>query len=145
MATQAMYYGSLYWDETGTAATDNIIDTPIKAAGATIGKSCFGFSHSDNRLTYTGNTGRAFLVNMSASLSCSGATESTTYIALNGAVIPGSHVHRSIGTGGDNGALSMVAIVKLKKDDYIELWCETNASADDITIESGTIAITVAG
>jgi hypothetical protein len=145
MATQAMYYGSLYFPDSLTAQTDNIANTPIKAAGGTVGENCFGFSHSDNRLTYTGNTGRAFLVNVCASITASGATESTTYIALNGAIIEGSHIHRKIGTSGDHGALAMVSIVKLKKDDYIELWCESDNSADDLTIEAGTITITVAG
>ena len=143
MATQPMYYGSLYF--TTTAVTNNLANTPIKAAGETLGVNCYGFSHSTNRLTYTGNTGRTFAIDCAFSVSCSGATQSIMHLYKNGEAIPGAHIERKIGTGGDIGAGSVIGLVRLKKDDYVELWCETDADADDMTVERGMLRATVAG
>jgi len=136
-----MYHGSLYW--VTNVDTTTVADTPIKALGGTNGANCFGFSHSDNRLTYTGNVGRVFLVNATFSVSASGATNSTMHIAKNGEIAV-SGIKRKIGTGGDIGAGSVAVLGKLKKGDYIELWVETD-DGDDLTIEAGIITVTVAG
>ena len=143
MATQPMYYGALYF--TTTAVTNNLADTPIKAAGETLGTNCYGFSHSTNRLTYTGDVGRMFAIDCAFSVSCSGATQSIMHLYKNGEAIAGAHIERKIGTGGDIGAGSVIGLVRLKKDDYVELWCETDADADDLTVEHGIMRATVAG
>lgn len=137
-----MYHGSLYW--VTTAGTTTVADTPKKAAGITIGANCFGFSHKDNRLTYEGHVGRTFLASVSFSISSSGATNTTMYIAKNGVVFPLAGIQRKIGTGGDIGAVSVTLLGKLKKGDYIELWVETD-DGDTLTIENGVMTVTVAG
>ena len=144
MATVPMYHGSYYF--LTTAATDNILNTPIKCAGTTTGNDCNGFSHSaDNRLSYTGAVSRVFNITCTFSATCSGATDAIFYLYKNGELVPGSKILRTIGTGSPAGAGAVSSLVKMKKDDYVELWCETDASADDLTIESGVMIATVAG
>lgn len=144
MATRPLYYGSLYWAT--PAATDNVLDTPIKCAGVTHGMESSGFAANvDNRLTYSGAVGARFLVTATFSASCSGPTEAIFYLYKNGTKVAGTDISRTIGAGAQKDSGACAAIINLLKDDYVELWCETNASADDITIESGTICATVAG
>jgi len=139
-----MYHGSFYFS--ATAVTDNIAATPIICAGTTTGSNCNGFSHiPDNRLRYDGATGRTFKIECTFSASSSGITEATFYLYKNGALVPGSLIKRSIGAGSSNGAGVCSSLVKLKKGAYVELWCETDASADDITIQAGNMIATVAG
>ena len=144
MATSPLQSGSLYW--VATAVTDNVIATPIKAAGTTLGANCDGFSaDGDNRLTFRGQAGRKVFVNCSFSVSCSGATQSIIHLYMNDRLIPGASIERKIGTSGDIGAGAVSALVKMKKDDYVELWCETDASADDMTVERATLTAMVVG
>ena len=141
MSQQPMYHGSLYWIT--TAVTETVTDTPIKAAGATNASNCFGFSHSDNRLTYDGAVARTFLINVSFAISASGATNSTMHLAKNGEPVV-SGIQRKIGTGGDIGAAAVGVLIKMSKDDYVELWVETD-DGDDLTVENCIMTATVAG
>jgi len=139
-----MYYGSCYF--TTAAATNNLALTPIKAAGSTNGSNCFGFTAvGDNRLRYDGETQRVFAIDCAFSVSCSGATQSTMYLYKNGAEIAGAHIERKIGTSGDIGAGSLIGLVRLNKGDYVELWCQSDNDADDLTVEHGMLRATVAG
>lgn len=133
MAQRPIYSGSCHVQT--TAATDNTANTPIKCAGTTVGANCFGFSHSaSNRLRFDGDSG-LILVNCSFSASCSGGTEAIFYLYMNGAKVTGTDIKRTIGAGAQNGAGHTHALIQMKKGDYVELWCETDASADDITIQ----------
>ena len=152
MATMPMYYGSL---GVLTAAQTTIVtgDTFVKAAGSTIGLENFGFSHSDNRLTYTGETARTFKVTAEVSMTTSAATEALMAIFKNGVrthplestgTYPIGVIQRHVGVGTDVGAAAVSILVKLKKDDYVELWLTTD-DGDEVTWEYGTLIATVAG
>lgn len=144
MATQPMYYGSLVWIT--PASTTLAANVPAKAAGTTAGVLCSGFSHSNNRLTYTGQTGRVYLVSVSASVikGAGGSSETDFHLHVNGDEIK-PHVGRTIASATDESAVAITALLALKKDDYVELWVETD-TGDDLTISEGSaITITVAG
>lgn len=145
MSQSQMYFGSLHWvvNAGGQTATTTVANTPKKAAGATNGNNCNGFSHSDNRLTYEGPEGRTFLVNVAYSVSASGATNSTMHLAKNDTPAV-SGIQRKIGTGGDIGAGAGSVLVTMKRGDYVELWVETD-DGDDLTIERAVMTVTVAG
>jgi hypothetical protein len=139
-----MYHGSYYWNI--AAQTDNDADTPIKVAGFTSGNDCSGFTaDGDNRLRYDGATQRVFHFTCAFSASCSSATAAIFYLYKNGALISGSAIYRTIGAGAETGAQAITCLVRMNKGDYVELWCETDADVDNLTIESGTLVATVAG
>jgi len=145
MSNVALTFGSYYFS--GSSATDNIADTPIKAAGTTTVGFTNGFTHvASNRLVYNGAITRTFEIIATVSVSSSGATESKMHLYKNGTtLIAGSTIDRTIGAGSDVGAVAITALVSLDEDDFIELWCESDNSADDITIEAGTVLIKVVG
>jgi hypothetical protein len=139
-----MYHGSFYF--TTPVQTDNAADTPIKIAGVTTGNDCSGFSPvGDNRLRYDGATQRVFQFTAAFSAKSAGITEGIFFIYKNGALIPGAQVYRSIATANDHGAVAITCLARMNKGDYVELWCQTDDDADDITVESGTLVATVAG
>jgi len=152
MATQPMYHGSL---GVLTSAQTTVVtgDTFVKAAGTTTGINCFGFSHSNNRLTYTGNVGRTFKVTANLSMTTSAATE--VFIAIfkngvratpldSGGTYPVGVIQQHIGVAADVNTASANALIKLKKDDYVELWLTTDDGAE-VTWEYGTLIAMVAG
>jgi len=144
MATMPMYHGSLAFI---TAVETTVVTggTYVKSAGTTIAMECSGFSHSDNRLTYTGNVGRVFSVQANASMTTSAATKASITIFKNGEKICSSAaIQRYVSVGTDIGAAGVGVMVKLKKDDYVELWLTTD-DGDEVTIEAGSMIVTVAG
>jgi hypothetical protein len=74
-----------------------------------------------------------------------GITEGIFFIYKNGVPLIGAQVHRSIATANDHGAAAITCLSRMNKGDYVELWCQTDDDADDITVESGTLVATVAG
>jgi len=144
METQPMHHGSMAF----IAAVETTVATGgtyVKAAGATIAMECSGFSHSDNRLTYAGQMGRTFSVQANVSMTTSAATNAFITIFKNGEKICSSAaIKRYVSVGTDVGAAGVGVMVKLKKDDYIELWLTTD-DGDEVTIEAGSIVVTVAG
>ena len=139
-----MHHGALVWI---TAASTTLgAATPAKASGTTNGTNCDGFSHSDNRLTYTGQVGRTFNVVIMASITkgAGGSSETASALYLNGSPT-GAEIGRTIASASDEGALAVGCLIKMKKDDYVELWLETD-TGDDLTISVGsTMVATVAG
>jgi hypothetical protein len=138
-ATSRNCYGSIYWAT--PAATANEAATPIKAAGTTaaLGNAFLVTQATTNRLTYTGVATRDFHVTASISLSAGAATNATVHLAANGAIVTGAKVTRTI-PNTDTGAMAVAGIISLAKDEYVELWCETD-DGDDITIQSGSLTI----
>jgi hypothetical protein len=150
MSTQPMYHGAF---GILTAAQTTVVtsDTFVKAAGTTLGINCYGFAHSDNRLKYTGNAGRTFAITANVSMTTSAATEVFLAIFKNGERItplggtyPVGAIQRHVGVASDVGAAAVSTLVKLKKDDYVELWLTTDDGAE-VTWEFGTLIATVAG
>ena len=117
MADLQLQYGSLYWSS--AAATANVTSTPIKCAGTTTEMATNGFSHTDNRLTYTGTATLTFLVQWLGSMSASAATEIKLFLYKNGTLITGSNIIRQVSTANDEGAGGCQAMVSLATNDYI--------------------------
>jgi hypothetical protein len=140
-----MYHGSFYFT-TPVETVNPAGGEPIKAAGVTSGNICSGFTTvGNNRLRYDGATQRVFAVDCSFSVSSSGATDSTMHLYKNDQPIKGAHIERKIAASADVGAGNVIALVRLNKGDYVELWCQSIDDGDDITIQHGLLRVTVAG
>jgi len=115
------------------------VSTPAKVAGTTVPGIVVEFTHSDNRLTYTGTPTRTFhcIATLCLSHTASGS-ESTIYVAKNGAVIAASTIDTRISTGGDHQTLSCQAQVSLATNDYVEIWVESDkagtTTVDDLQV-----------
>lgn len=132
--------GSIYWKT--PAATSNEAGVPIKAAGTTAaqGSASYVTQSASNRLTYTGTITRQLRVIGTFSLSAAAtATTAKLHIYKNGSVVTGSTITRYISSA-DIGAVAIYATVNMAKDEYVELWCETN-DGDDLTIQGGVFSL----
>jgi hypothetical protein len=67
------------------------------------------------------------------------------HLYKNGAAIAGAHIERKIAASGDVGAGNVIALVRMNKGDYVELWCQSIDDGDDITVQHGLLRATVAG
>jgi hypothetical protein len=144
MADFQMPYAGLYFSTpAGTSCLDGV---PIKAAGTTTATQISTeFSHSDNRLTYTGSGTRIFLVTCTVSMSATSAADSEIYIAKNGVEIADTQILRKISTASDDGALATSILVTMTNTDYVELWLECTGSDETLTVSAGGYSVTLAG
>ena len=144
MADFQMPYAGLYFST--PAGTSCIEDVPIKAAGTTTATQISTeFSHSDNRLTYTGSGTRVFLVIATISMSAASAADSEIYIAKNGSIIVASEIIRKISTASDDGALATNILLTMTDTDYVELWLECTGANETLTVSAGGYSVTLAG
>lgn len=132
--------GGIYWAT--PAATANTTNTPIKCAGTTAAQGTANqvTQATTNRLTYTGAATRQFEVEATIGMSAAAATQAKLHIYANGSPITGSTVTKTIANT-DIDVLAVHAIVTLAKDEYVELWCETN-DEDDLTVQNGVLLLT---
>lgn len=96
----------------------------------------------NNRLRYTGSVQRAFMVDVSFTVTVSGNDQDTRYqLAKNGSLLVETIVARKFAQGADKGSLSMNTQLALNTDDYIEMFVTNDTSTGDITIENMTITM----
>lgn len=130
--------GAIYWAT--PAATANETNVAIKCAGTTAAQGTADLitQATTNRLTYTGNRTRQFMVTATVSLTAAAATQGKLHIYKGGALVTGSTMTRTIPIS-DYTTIACHALVSLATNEYVELWCETN-DGDDITIQSGVLS-----
>lgn len=128
--------GEMYMVGNTTVTTIGTQSVFVVATGTTTAGSLDGFSHSNERLTYTGTPTRSFKVDVAASIEPdSGAARVLGIsIAKNGTVIAQTEIRHN-GTSNDlPNALKTIGYVSLATNDYIEVF---------VTNHSGTQAIRV--
>ena len=138
-------FGSCYWST--PAATANVTGTPIKAAGTTTAVAEEDFTMSaDNRLTYDGATTRWFEVLFTGSVTKAAGTTTQAEFSIykDGVFITGSDVQRQIPSG-DEGAFAVSCHTQIDPGSYVELWCETVDTGNDLTIQHGVLSVKVLG
>lgn len=119
-----------------TATTIGATGTPVKVAGTTVGGSLVQkFTHTSNRLTYTGAVTRDFKVTVTLSATAGNGNQVGIYVAKNGTVIDESETYITTNASGrlENG--SVQTLVELAQNDYIEIWVENNTSVTNVTVE----------
>ena len=145
MANLQLQYGCFY---VSTPAETSIsgATTPTKAAGTTTEIASNGFSHTSNRLTYSGTATLKFYVqgNVSATKAAGTSADIRYAIAKNGTIVTGLSVSRNTSSTAE-GAMAFGGIVTMATDDYVEIWVENLTNSDNLTIQEGSLTVTVAG
>ena len=134
---------------TPAATTTAVADTPVKAAGTTTlstTPTAVDFTMpANNRLTYGGTVTKNFKVTATITATCAGNIKLLGFwIAKGGTVITASHIDRHVGTGADEGAVAVQALVSLATNEYVEVWCCVEDGTDDMTLEHMSLMVTEA-
>ena len=128
--------GNYYMLNNTTATTVASSGVAYKIAGTTTANTINQkFSHSDNRLTYTGGLIRDFQVSATASLTSGNNNVIGLYVAKNGVVISSSEMYATTSSGGRAESIACQTILDMEENDYIEIWVENDSSATNITVE----------
>lgn len=126
-----------------TATTIGTVATPVKAAGSTTFQTGVSqkFSHSDNRLTYTGAITRRFRVTIIQSMLSGNNNQIGTYVAKNGSILAASEIYTTTSGTGRSENVTVQAIVELAQNDYVESWVENDTGTNNITVEDMTMIV----
>jgi len=128
--------GNYYMLNNATATTIASSGVAYKILGTTTANTINQkFSHSDNRLTYTGGLIRDFQVSATASLTSGNNNVIGLYVAKNGVVIASSEMYATTSSGGRAESIACQTILDMEENDYIEIWVENDSSTTDITVE----------
>lgn len=139
MADLQMPYGGFYVSTSGTTTNPT---TPTKATVTTTAYPLEGFTHTTNRLTYTGTPTLHFRVSASVSASGSAADTLDIYIYKNGSTEVAA-IQRKIPIN-DVGAGSLECIVQLATNDYVEIFFHVTGTAN-IDWDFGSMTAILAG
>jgi len=136
-------HAEMYMNENATETVISAIDTPVLIAGTTTaGLLSTDFTHANQRLTYTGIPTGKFLVTVSLSIESAGINNIlATHIAKNGTVQAKSQIDRFVSTGGDEGAVSMNAILELTTNDYIEIYASNSTNTGNVTVTHLNVSV----
>ena len=131
-------YGGFYWNVAVETEVETI-SVPIKAAGTTVVTNVRDMTHiASNRLRYDGVSDRHFHIAGSVSMTAAGNNKVLgVSIGHNGTEIPGSDLHRKIGTGADVGSTALHADVMMEPGDFLELMVHNDTDDTNMTIELG--------
>jgi hypothetical protein len=130
-------FGQYYFTDNTTQTTINTQNTFQKILGTTTPNSNNqSFSHTNNRLTYTGAATKLFKITTNASINPVNTTNVITLltrIAKNNTTLPESQFKSTIYYTSDNETFHNQVLVSLSTNDYIELWVANTTNTDGIT------------
>lgn len=136
--------GQMYFNNSLNAnsiGTQNIFE---KISGTTTASSINQkFSHTSNRLTYTGGLARSFKITASSSA----ASQTTNVIlilirvAKNGVTIAESEAQSTTSAAGRYESFFSQCIVEMTTNDYIELWVANGTNANGIAVSEMNLII----
>jgi hypothetical protein len=101
------------------------------------------FSHTDNRLTYTGGIARSFKITsfISANSVVTPSLIILARIALNGTTIDDSEAQVTTSSAGRNESLPSQTIVEMTTNDYIEIFIANGTNANSILVTELNVVI----
>ena len=134
---ESMHPSALSYYVSSSAETTIVTQSVyVKVAGTTTQVSARGFTHSNNRATYTGTPDIHVFITASVSMTAAGTNVITAWrAAKNGTTIASSEVQRKVGTGTDIGALFIAAEADLSTNDYIEIFCANESDTTNMTAD----------
>lgn len=125
---------------TSAATAISVVGTAVKVAGTTTPSPINErFSHSDNRLTYTGVEPATVDLDARYTVGTGNNQALSFYIAINGAVVTESRARVRVGSGADERAGSATAIVLMNNGDYAELWVANDSTTASVTVVAMTL------
>ena len=137
--TNTFETGSLYAENQSTATAISSSGTYVKANVTTTAGEVLGrFTHSNNRLTYTGSKTRVFEVQCTLALT-SGSDGDNIAIKIykNGVAVNGTRgvgTTRSIFLTNKAENIPTQAILSLNTNDYIEIWIANLSDTSSVTV-----------
>ena len=134
--------GNMGFNSNATATTIGDADVWIKAAGSTISQNAERFTHTNNRLTYTGSKDRDFNINVSSSLTSGNNKIIHISIFVNGsAMIVGSDANSTSNAGGRSENIVSISSTELSPNDYIEVFVKNETDTANITLTDSNLII----
>ncbi len=136
--------GQMYFSNNATPnniATQGVFE---KIEGTTTASSVNEkFSHSNNRLTYTGGITRDFVVTASCSANSvvTAAANITVRLAKNDITIAESESQATTSQSGRNENFYCQTIVSLSQNDYIELFIANNTTANSLLVTELNVVV----
>jgi hypothetical protein len=139
--------GGYYWSAQGTATVGTAgVFVKVSTGTSTTSTRAENFTIStNNRATYTAASTQTFRVSYVITVTSSANNEITAWaIAKNGTVVAATTIHRKVGTGTDEGAVTVEGFIELAQNDYVELFGTNNDNIANVAVEHGTCTITEA-
>jgi hypothetical protein len=136
--------GQMYYNNNtvqNTIATTGVFE---KIEGVTTAGSINQkFSHTDNRLTYTGGLARSFKITafISAQAITTNATTILVRIAKNGTTIAESEAQATTSATGRNESLPSQSIVEMTTGDFIEIFIANATNANSLLVTELNVVI----
>lgn len=129
--------GECYFED-NTTATASVLNNWVKIAGTTIANADnHKFTHTNNRLTYTGTRPRIF--HCGATISVTSPSNSdyewSLGISKNGVHVTGSKTRMHTVTLGDHYSTAIHSFVTLETNDYIEVEIMNNTGSINVEVE----------
>lgn len=144
--TNSAEIGSYTMINNATVTVISVSGTAVKILGTTTANPINQkFSHTNNRLTYTGALDRSFIVTVCASANSVGSAKQVGfYVAKNGTVIAESEIYVTTNTSSRAEGVALQTILDLSTNDYIEVFVENSTDTGNITVtELNTIVRSV--
>jgi hypothetical protein len=143
--TNTAVNGQLYMQNNATATVISSTNTFYKVLGTTTASADNSkYSHSNNRLTNNATISRKYLIQCVLSFT-SGSThvcEFGFYDSKLGAVRTPSRTKATSNAGGRAENVSFACVVSHSNNDYLEIWCSNNTSAQNLTVTDMNFVIT---
>jgi len=126
-----------------TAETTLLQNTFTKIAGTTTADEHLQkFTHSNNKLTYTGTKTALFLISYNLSITGTNNNAMVSTIYKNGDTIqPCMNVNSTIDSGGKISYTGSTGHIELSTDDFIELFIKNTSAGNPITAQNMTMNI----
>jgi hypothetical protein len=125
-----------------TATVVAATSTFYKALGTTIANALNQrFSHTNNRLTYTGTVTKIFSINAVLSVSAGNNQMIAVRIAKNGVTITSSQSSTTTSGTGASENINSQEVIELVANDYIEVFIANDTAATNITTKSLSLFI----
>jgi len=129
-------FGNYYMNNNATATTIASSGVAYKILGTTTANTINQkFTHTNNRLTYTGGLDRNFQVSATVSFVTGNNKVIGLYVAKNGAIVTDSEMYATSSGSGRAESIHVQTVLELTANDYVELWIENDTDTTDITVE----------
>ena len=133
--TNSASIGYMTMNGNATATVVASSGVAYKAAGTTTQQSpTQRFTHSSNRLTYTGAITRTFRVSVIAAFTSTTNNQIGLYVAKNGTIIAASETYATANSSGRAENIVVQSLTELTTNDYVEAWVENDTAANNITV-----------
>jgi hypothetical protein len=136
--------GQMYYTNNttqNTIATTNVFEKIVGTT--TAGSINQKFSHTSNRLTYTGGLARSFKVTafLSAQATVTNATTILVRIAKNGVTIAESEAQATTSSTLRNESLPSQAIIEMTTNDFVEMYIANATNANNLLVTELNVVI----